>query len=60
MFDEESYALWRLPSKKRNHILHFEFRTREKKTQVIAMEFDIKSFVFIFEVCYGIVKKIFI
>lgn len=56
MFDEESYVVWRLPSKMRNSILHFEFRTRERKTQVMAMEFDLKSFVFIFEVSLGLLK----
>lgn len=53
LFDEESYVQWRLPPKTRNQLLHFEFRTRERKTQVMAMEFDLKSYAFLFSLDSG-------
>ncbi|CAD5218600.1 unnamed protein product [Bursaphelenchus okinawaensis] len=45
---EESFVLWRLPEVPKNSVLYFEFRTREKKTQVMVLEFEMKSDLFTF------------
>ncbi|KAI6177756.1 hypothetical protein M3Y97_00942500 [Aphelenchoides bicaudatus] len=51
--DEESYAEWRLPSKPRHQQLHFEFRTRERRTQIMATEWKQKRRVFLFQLDGG-------
>uniref|UniRef100_A0A914YDA7 Uncharacterized protein n=1 Tax=Panagrolaimus superbus TaxID=310955 RepID=A0A914YDA7_9BILA len=54
LFSEEAYASWRLPANIRYPLtLFFEFRTRERKTQVLALEFELKSQMFIFSVENG-------
>ena len=50
-FSEEAYNFWRLPPQYSSELtLSFEFRTRERKTQVIAMEFELQSQLFLFSV----------
>ena len=52
LFDEESYVQWRLPARSfYPFALSFEFRTRERQTQVLALEFEVKSHPFVFAVC---------
>uniref|UniRef100_A0A7E4VR33 Protocadherin Fat 1 n=1 Tax=Panagrellus redivivus TaxID=6233 RepID=A0A7E4VR33_PANRE len=54
LFSDEAYAMWRLPASFRSPLtLHFEFRTRERKTQVVVLEFDLKSHMFLFSVENG-------
>lgn len=52
LFDEEAYVQWRLPARSFYPFnLYFEFRTRERQTQVLALEFEVKSQLFLFAVC---------
>ncbi|KAH7724709.1 Cadherin domain containing protein [Aphelenchoides avenae] len=52
--DEESYVQWRLPARSfYPFVLSFEFRTRERQTQVMALEFEVKSQLFLFAVENG-------
>ncbi|KAI6226363.1 hypothetical protein M3Y99_01296100 [Aphelenchoides fujianensis] len=53
LLSEESHVVWRLPSQTRNSILHFEFRTRERKVQIMVLEFELKSLVFVFSLESG-------
>uniref|UniRef100_A0AC34PUQ4 Uncharacterized protein n=1 Tax=Panagrolaimus sp. JU765 TaxID=591449 RepID=A0AC34PUQ4_9BILA len=54
LFSEESYVFWRLPSYSGiESTLNFEFRTRERKTQVVVLEFNMHSQFFIFSIEKG-------
>lgn len=55
LFTEEAYNFWRLPHQKYNNEinLYFEFRTRERKTQIISMEFELQSQIFVFSIENG-------
>ncbi|KAI6229219.1 hypothetical protein M3Y95_00508200 [Aphelenchoides besseyi] len=53
LMSEESHVIWRLPTQTRDSILHFEFRTRERKVQIVVMEFELKSHVFLFSLESG-------
>uniref|UniRef100_A0A1I7RLZ2 Cadherin EGF LAG seven-pass G-type receptor 2 n=2 Tax=Bursaphelenchus xylophilus TaxID=6326 RepID=A0A1I7RLZ2_BURXY len=53
LLSEESYVVWRLPAEPKNSVLYFEFRTREKKTQVMVMEFEMKTDLFMFSLESG-------
>ena len=50
--DEQSYVAWRSSSstRSRGSSLNFEFRTRERNTQILAAEFEQRSQLFIFSV----------
>lgn len=50
LYDEESFAFWDLPENMKFHNLSFEFRTRSRETQVIAVEFSKRSQFIIFSV----------
>ncbi|KAE9550699.1 hypothetical protein FO519_006082, partial [Halicephalobus sp. NKZ332] len=53
-FSEEAYNFWRLPPQYSSELtLNFEFRTRERKTQVIALEFELQSQLFVFSIENG-------
>uniref|UniRef100_A0A914HXA3 Uncharacterized protein n=1 Tax=Globodera rostochiensis TaxID=31243 RepID=A0A914HXA3_GLORO len=51
---EDSFAVWSLPSEfSLPFSLHFEFRTRERKTQVITLDFELSAQMLIFSLENG-------
>lgn len=53
LYDEESFVFWNVPDGMKFHNLSFEFRTRSRATQVIAVEFSKRSQFIIFSVSHG-------
>ncbi|VDK43754.1 unnamed protein product [Anisakis simplex] len=56
--DEESYVSWRIARNEVFQNVTFEFRTRQRDTQVIAIEFALRSQFIVFSISqgYGVLK----